>query len=159
MLASELTDAVGRNRRAVGIRLVVQVRKIVDQVEVVALNALHEVARPVTLRNHLRVRGLVERRIGKRNRTCVHRLAGETGHRRDNGARIHAARQESAKRHLRYHPQPHRLLQTFEEFGFGVALGDAVVERELYVPVFNRLRHAPAAPHRERVTRRQLLRA
>ena len=47
MAARELADPVGRDRRAVGIGLVVQVDEPVDQVEVVAADGLDVVVGPV----------------------------------------------------------------------------------------------------------------
>ena len=50
----KLAHTVGRNGRAVGIRLVVEPRKIVDQVEVVAFDAIHEMPGAIPLAHLLR---------------------------------------------------------------------------------------------------------
>ena len=78
VLARELADAVGRNRRAVGVRLVVQPRQRVDQVEVVALDRARHDAACGSGRRPLRVRRLVERRVVEGDRAGVDRL-GRTG--------------------------------------------------------------------------------
>ena len=70
----ELADAVGGDRRAVGVRLVVEPRQLVDQIEVVALDPVDMVARAVAL-GHLKGESrLVEGRVGESDRAGLDRL-------------------------------------------------------------------------------------
>ena len=137
--ARELADPVGRQRRTVGVRLVVEAGQRVDQVEVVALDPIDEVPRPVALGDLLRVPGLVERRVGERDRARVDRLRRQAGHRRHDRARVDAAGQEGAERHLRDHAQPDALADAREQFRLRVLGRDDRIAREARVPVLLRL--------------------
>ena len=120
VLAGELADAVGRNRRAVGVGLVVERRERVDEVEVVALDAIDEVPRVVAIGHLLGERRLVELGVGERDRAGVDRVGGHARHHRDDRAGIDAAGEERTQRHLGDHPQPDRLAQPCLELGAGV---------------------------------------
>jgi hypothetical protein len=91
VLAGQLADAVGRDRRAVGIGLVVQAGQFVDQVEIVALDGLDAVVGLVPVRHGLRELGFVECRIVEGDRAGVDRLVGQAGHGRDHRAGIDTA--------------------------------------------------------------------
>ena len=49
VFARELANAVGRQCRAVGVRLVVGLRQHVDQVEIVAFDGVDEMPRPIAV--------------------------------------------------------------------------------------------------------------
>ena len=158
MLARELADAVGRDRRAVGIGLVVQARERVDQVEVVGLDDLDAVVRVVAVGHHLRELALVELRVVEADRAGVDGLGREAGHRRHHRAGVDAAGEEGAQRHLGDQAQLHRFAQPVHEFGAGILQAARVAEREVDVPVFLGFTDRLAAPDGEHVRRRQLLR-
>ena len=109
VLARQLADAVGRDRRAVGIGLVVQPGQGVDEVEVVALHGLDEVVgagsgRPPSART----RDSLKAGSSKAIEQVFTGVSDRPGHRRDDGAAVDAAGQEGAQRHLGDHAQPHR---------------------------------------------------
>ena len=91
--ARQLAHAVGRDGRAVGVRLVVGARQRVDQVEVVALDAIDEVPRPVAVGDLLR-EAASRRRPGSANaiEQVLTGSRGLAGHHRHHGARVDAAR-------------------------------------------------------------------
>ncbi len=154
--AGELADAVGRQRGAVRIGLVVSLGENVDQIEIVALHPVDEVPRVVARRHLPGERRLVESRIAERDRARVHGFGAHARHHRDDGARIHAAGEKRAERHLGDHAQPDRLPQAIDQLRLRLALGDRIVEGEAHIPVLARLGDGLAAPDRERVRRRQL---
>ena len=160
VLARELADAVGRNRRAVGIRLVVEPRQRVDQVEVVALDPVDEVPRAVAIGDLLREARLVERRVGERDRAGVDRRRPTARHRRDDGARVDAAGQERAERHLGDHPQPHRFVAAARRARLAASRPSIGVSSVKRTSQYSRGSGTGcAAPDRQRVRRRQLARA
>jgi hypothetical protein len=74
--ARELAHAISRDRRAVGVRLVVQCRELVDQIEVVGLDALDAMVGVVPVRDRLCELRFVERGIGEGDRAGVDRFGG-----------------------------------------------------------------------------------
>ena len=75
VLARELANAEGRNRRTVGKRLVVDACEPVDEIEVVDLDRFDAVSRVVAVRHLLCVARFVERRVVKGDRACIDRSA------------------------------------------------------------------------------------
>ena len=159
VLARELADAVGRDRRAVGIGLVVELRQCVDQVEIVALDEIRVVSRSVAIGDQLGKARLVEGRIRERDRAGVDRRLRQARHRRDNRARVDAAGEERPKRHFGDHAQAHRLVEAATQLLAGFGDPDRGRLREADVPVFAGFRYGPAAPDRQRVGRRKLARS
>jgi hypothetical protein len=158
MLARELANPVRGYRRAVGVGLVVEACERVDQIEVVALDRLDEVARAVAIGNHPGEHRFVVSRIVERDRAGVDRLLGQASHRRDDRARIDTAGKKGAQRHFGDQAQLHRFAQPLRQLRTGIFGADAIGQRETDVPVFARRGHGVAAPHTQRMTRRQLAR-
>ena len=73
VLARQLADAVGGDRRAVGVGLVVEARERVDQIEVVAAHHLQAVIGLVAIGHHLGKLGFVVLRVVKADGTRAHR--------------------------------------------------------------------------------------
>ena len=159
VFAGQLADLVGGDRRAVGVRLVVDAGELVDEVEVVAGHVIDEMTRLVAIGHLLGKARLVEGRIVERDRAGVDRLAGDARHGRDHGAGVHAARQERPERHLGDHAQADRFLEAAVQFLAGFLERDRARQREAHVPVLDRLGHGLAALHGQPVAGRQLLRA
>ncbi len=88
VLAGQLADAVRGNRGAIRIRLVIQLRQLVDQVEILALDLLDEVLGVIAIRHLLGVPGLVELRIVEGDRAGIDGLGRDPGHGGHDGARI-----------------------------------------------------------------------
>ena len=108
-----------------------------------------------TLGNLARVAQLVEVALAETDGEGLDRAAAELGHLGHHGARIHAAAEEGAQRHVGDQPSPNRVAQQGSELFRGVLLGDALLFGEANVPV--RLdRNVPVAPH-QTMTGRQLL--
>ncbi len=145
VLARKLADAVSRDRRAVGIRLVVQARKRVDQVEIIAGDRLEPVRGLVALGDHGRECGFVEARIVEPDRAGVDGPVRQAGHCGDHHARVDAAGQKRAERHFRDHAQAHRFAQPLGQLRARICFGNRVVEREMHVPKLARRGHALAA--------------
>ena len=135
LLSRQLAHAVGRDRRAVGIRLVVQVGEGVDQAVVVLADHLGMVAGAVALGHHVGVLRLVEIRVVEADRAGGDRVAALLRHHRHHRARIDAAGQEGAQRHLGFHLRTHRFLQARGEFLGDFGLGTRRVRAERQVPV------------------------
>ena len=156
VLARELAYPVCRNRRAVGIGLVVRLRQRVDQAEIVAVDGFGEVPGPTALRNRVGERGLVESGFREGDGAGVDRVGGQARHRCDHGARVDPSRQEGTERHVGDHAQPHGLAQPGPELLAGLALGEGIVQAEAHVPVLARRGHGLIAADRERMRRREL---
>ncbi len=134
----ELANAIGGDRRAVGIGFVVKLRQRVDQIEVVALDPVNEVPGLVAIGNLLRKTGLVVGRIGERNRAGIDRLGRQAGHHRHHGAGIDAAGKEGAERHLGNHAQADRLGEAPFELMAGLLDTQLLVQAEAHVPILAR---------------------
>ncbi len=156
VLACQLADAIRRDRRAVGVGLVVYARERVDEIVIVARDLLDKVARAVLLCHHLRELRFVERRVVERDGARVHGLLRNARHRRDDRARIDAAGQERPERHFGDHAQAHRLGQPAIQLFARLRQPYRIVQRELHVPVFTRRRQRRAALDPQRMARRQL---
>jgi hypothetical protein len=78
VLARQLADPVGGNRRAVGIGFVVQPGQRVDQIEVVAGDQVAVMVGAVAVGNLLGKGGFVERRVVKGDRAGVDRLVADS---------------------------------------------------------------------------------
>jgi hypothetical protein len=157
MFARQLADAVGRNRRAVGIGFVVQPGQRVDQIEVVAGDEVTVMVGPVAVGDLLGEGGFVERGVVEGNRTGVDWLCRlRPGHQGDDGTRIDAAGEKRAERHFGDHPQANRLAELLVQLRTGFGQRAAAVETEAHVPVLPRLSHRQPATQRQRVGRRQL---
>src|SRR5438270_12596124 len=105
MLACELADAVSWDRGAVGVGLVVDAGELVDQIEVVALDAIDEMAGPISFGDHLRVPRFVVGRIGESDRARVDRPGRALRHRGDHGARVDATGEKRAERYFGDEPE------------------------------------------------------
>jgi hypothetical protein len=91
VLARELANPVGGNRRAVGIGLVVLPGERIDQAEIVAVHGFDRVPRPIALGHPLRERRLVVHRVVEGDRAGVDRLGRQLRHGGDHRARVDAA--------------------------------------------------------------------
>jgi hypothetical protein len=156
--ARQLTDAVGGNRRTVGIGLVVQTGQRVDQIKVVAGDQVTVMAGAVTVGNLLGKLRFVERRIVKGNRAGIHRIVRETGHQRDDRAGIYPSREEGPQRHLGDHAQADRLAQFLVELLTGLVYRTRGIEGKAQVPVFLRRRRRLPTPQGQGMRRGQLAR-
>src|SRR5438874_80622 len=67
-LSRELTQAIGRNRRAVGEGFVVDVGQRVEKTEVLGIDLLDAMVGPIAVGNSLRIGCLVERGVAKGDR-------------------------------------------------------------------------------------------
>ncbi len=148
VLARQLADPVGRDRRAVGIRLVVDATRAVHEVEVVARDVIDEMTGPVAVRHLLREAGLVERRIVERDRAGVHRVpprcAPSSPRRRSSRRRPTGTRRAAPPRSCAAGSIP-RAGDSARRTRRSSA--DRVVEREMRRPSTRRAR-ARAAPRR-----------
>ena len=159
MLSGELAHAVGGDRGTVRVGLVVDAGQVVDEVEIIAFDAIDEMPCRVAVRDLLRPRRLVVRRFGKCDRAGVDRLVRNLGHHGNHRARVHAARQERAQRHLGDHPQLDGFAQALDEFSARVRGAYRVVQRKPDIPKLLRRVDRGSAPERQRVRGRQLCRA
>jgi hypothetical protein len=109
--ARELADPVRRDRRAVGVGLVVKRRELVDQIEIVGLHALDAVVRVIPIRDRLRELRFVERGIVEGDRAGVDGLGRKALPSARRPRENRRRRKERAERHLGDHPQLDRLAQ------------------------------------------------
>ena len=109
MLARQLAHPVSRQRGRVGIGLVVDFGQLGNQIKIVAFHGFEGVVRLVAVSDLLGEFGFVIFRIGEPNRAGINRLVRLRGHHRHHRARIDAAGQECAERHIGNHTQADRL--------------------------------------------------
>ena len=131
----EFADAIGRHRRAVGIGFIVDPGETLDQVEIVRLDGFDMMIGRIAARDLLGIGALVEGWITEGDRTGIDRLIGQARHHGDHGARIDAARQKGAERHLGDQPNTHRLAQTLDDLGHRFADVLNAVRFERNVPI------------------------
>ncbi len=143
-LASGRRYVIGRHRRGIGKRLVEMPRKLRQQVGDVGFD--HALVRlGLEMTSHRpRMRELVEGLVRKTNRGRQHPPGSGARHRRDDEARVDAAGQKGAERHIADQPEPHEVF---------VLAGRVASARECQIPV---PLDADASGFRhEEVTRRQ----
>ena len=101
----------------------------------------------VALSDEARVTPLVVILVGKADRKRLDPAGAGARHHRDDAARIDAARQKCAERHIGHEAQPHRLFQMRDELGlqFRRAARRAARLRLRQLPVAHGLAHVPAA--------------
>ena len=85
VLARQFADTVSRDRRAVGVGLVVKSGERVDKVEIVAGDGLDAVIGLVAVGDRLRECGFVERGVVEAHRAGIDRRVRLFGHQRDDG--------------------------------------------------------------------------
>ncbi len=113
-------------------------------------------ARREALRHHLGIAALVDRALVEADRKGHRRRRRQLGHQRDHRARVDAARQKCAERHVGDQPQPHRLAQPLDQ-SLGrrveIAAGRVVVA---HVPIALDARRGIAAAPGQTMGGRQL---
>ena len=139
----QLRDHVGRDRRGVAERLVQIPGEVIDDLEGVRLEQELVVLGPEPLGHEPRVARLVVVRLREADRERLHRARVQPRHGRHDRARIDAAAQERAQRHVAHEVQADGFLDELAEPLHEVRLGPSVLGLEAWIPVpFGA--HAPA---------------
>ena len=131
----QLTNAVSGNGRAVGIRLVIEPRQRVDQIEIVAANGFDIVIGLVLVGHHFGEFDFIESRVVKTHRAGVHRGVRQAGHGGHHSAGVHTARQKCTQWHLGNHSQPHRLFEFGVELLARLIQTHRVTQGESHIPI------------------------
>ena len=108
-------------------------------------------------RDLARIGRLVVARLLKRDRERLDGPIGRLRHHGHDGARVDAARQERAERHVRHHLRAHRTPERFPKLLDPLAVTASVDDLDRRAPVGPRLHLAVL--HRHRVRRRELFHA
>jgi hypothetical protein len=135
VLGRELRHHVGGDRRGVAERLVEVPGQVLDDADDVWPQDEVVMVRGKLLGDDARVIELVEARFREADRERLEASLVRLGHHADHGARVEAAAEEGANRHVADLVQRHRLGQDLAQLFDQLAFGGALVRLELHVPV------------------------